>query len=318
MAVTSPPAEGVRVAWEDVPGPVRAAIEEICGSAVVGARTQPGGFSPGVAARVVCADGTRHFVKAVSREANPESPGLHRQEGAVLAALDPVIAARRLPIPRLRGTVDRDPWMALVLEDVAGRHPAQPWRPGEIERVLAALDHLAEVLTPAPVPVPTVGERYAGAFTGWRTLARSPGHDRLDSWTLAHLDELAALEATWAAHAAGDTLLHTDIRADNLLLTPDRVVVVDWPHACRGAAFVDPVFFAPSVAMQGGPELAGVLALSATGRNADRQDLAATVCAVAGYLTQRSLEPAPAGLPTVRAFQAAQGAVARRWLAALL
>jgi hypothetical protein len=42
------------------------------------------------------------------------------------------------------------------------------------------------------------------------------------------------------------------------------------------------------------------------------------VCAVAGYLTQRSLEPAPAGLPTVRAFQAAQGAVARRWLAALL
>jgi hypothetical protein len=27
---------------------------------------------------------------------------------------------------------------------------------------------------------------------------------------------------------------------------------------------------------------------------------------------------APAGLPSVRAFQAAQGAVARRWLAALL
>jgi aminoglycoside phosphotransferase (APT) family kinase protein len=318
VAVTGPPAEGVRVAWGDLPGPVRAAIEEICGSAVVKARTQPGGFSPGVAARVVCADGTRHFVKAVSREANPDSPGLHRQEGDVLAALDAVIAVRRLPIPRLRGTVDRDPWIALVLEDVDGRHPAQPWRPGEIERVLAALDHLAEALTPAPIAVPTVGERFADAFTGWRTLARSPRHDGLDRWTLAHLGELAALEATWTAHAAGDTLLHTDVRADNLLLTPDRVVVVDWPQACRGAAFIDPVFLALSVAMQGGPGLADMLALSRAGRTADRQDLAATVCAVAGYLTQRSLEPAPAGLPTVRAFQAAQGAVARRWLAELL
>jgi aminoglycoside phosphotransferase (APT) family kinase protein len=318
MAVTGPPAEGVRVAWEDLPGPVRAAIEEICGSAVVKARTQPGGFSPGVAARVVCADGTGHFIKAVSREANPDSPGLHRQEAEVLAALDPLITAGRLPIPRLRGTVDRDPWTALVLEDVDGRHPAQPWRSGEIERVLAALDHLAEVLTPAPIAVPTVGERFADAFTGWRTLARSPQHDGLDRWTLAHLGELAALEATWAAHAAGDTLLHTDVRADNLLLTPDRVVVVDWPHACRGAAFVDPVFLAPSVAMQGGPGLDDLLALSRAGRAAGRQDLAATMCAVAGYLTQRSLEPAPAGLPTVRAFQAAQGAVARRWLAELL
>jgi hypothetical protein len=70
--------------------------------------------------------------------------------------------------------------------------------------------------------------------------------------------------------------------------------------------------------MQGGPGPADVLALSRAGRAADRQDLAVTVCAVAGYLTQRSLEPAPAGLPTLRAFQAAQGAVARRWLAELL
>ena len=316
--MTGPPAEGVRVAWADVPGPVRRAIEEACGSAVVEARTQPGGFSPGVAARVVCADGSRHFVKAVSAEANRESPALHRQEGQVLAALDPVIVARALPIPRLRGTVDADPWLALVLEDVDGRHPAQPWQPAEIDRVLAALDQLAEALTPAPITVPAVAELYADAFTGWRTLAGSPLQDGLDRWSLAHLGELAALEATWATNATGDTLLHTDVRADNLLLAPGRVVVVDWPHASRGAAFIDPVFLAPSVTMQGGPEPADLLARSRAGRNASQPGLAATVCAVAGYLTLRSLEPAPAGLPTVRAFQAAQGGIARRWLAGIL
>lgn len=93
---------------------------------------------------------------------------------------------------------------------------------------------------------------------------------------------------------------------------------MDWPHACHGAAFAELVFLAPSVAMQGGPEPAGLLALSATGRGVDAQALAATVCAVAGYLTYRSFQPAPAGLPTVRAFQAAQGEIARRWLAELI
>lgn len=42
------------------------------------------------------------------------------------------------------------------------------------------------------------------------------------------------------------------------------------------------------------------------------------ICALAGYLTERSLRAAPPGLPTVRRFQAAQAEVSRRWLATLL
>jgi hypothetical protein len=78
------------------------------------------------------------------------------------------------------------------------------------------------------------------------------------------------------------------------------------------------VLWAPSVAMQGGPEPGELLARSALGRSASRPALTAIVCALAGYFTQRSLQPAPPGLPTVRAFQAAQGEVTRRWLAQLL
>ena len=46
--------------------------------------------------------------------------------------------------------------------------------------------------------------------------------------------------------------------------------------------------------------------------------LAALVCGMAGYLTRQALRPPPPGLPTVRAFQAAQGTAARRWLAELI
>ena len=314
--MSAPPAEGARVAWQEVPSPVRGAIERVCGAPVIEAETQPGGFSPGVAARVRCADGTRRFVKAVSAEVNPESREMHRREASVLADLDQAIAAGRVPAPRLRGTAELGSWFALVTDDVAGHHPALPWREDELGLALAALGRLAEV--PAPATVPAVSEYFDDAFTGWRILSATPGDDRIDPWARARLSELAALEATWAAHAEGASLLHADIRGDNMLLTGDGVVLVDWPHACRGAAFTDAVFFAPSVAMQGGPEPTVLLARSGAGRDASREAVATVVCALAGFFTEHSLRPPPPGLPTLRRFQAAQAEVACRWLATLL
>ncbi|HYX57489.1 MAG TPA: phosphotransferase, partial [Streptosporangiaceae bacterium] len=129
---------------------------------------------------------------------------------------------------------------------------------------------------------------------GWRTLATSPGRDHMDPGRV-HLDQLADLEATWADHAAGDTLLHADLRADNLLLTGQGAMVVDWPWACRGAAFTDLVLFAPSVGLQGGPPPAELIASSPYGSAASPHAVTALVCALAGYLTETSLRP-----PTTR------------------
>lgn len=316
--MSAPPAEGARVGWHDVPEPVREAIESVCGSPVIAAVSQRGGFSPGVAARVRCGDGGRWFVKAVSAAFNSESPQFHRREARVLADLGPLIAAGRVPAPRLRGTVALGPWFALVVDDVDGSQPALPWRDDQLASVVAAIDRLHEALTPAPVRVPAVAECFETDFTGWRTLASAPENERLDPWSRAHLAELADLEATWAVHAAGDTVLHADIRADNLLLADGGVTFVDWPHACRGAAFVDLVLSAPSVAMQGGPEPAAFLAMSRAGREASGESVTAIVCAMSGFFTAASLRAPPPGLPTLRRFQAAQGEAARRWLAALL
>ena len=304
--------------WAGVPAPVRTAIEQACGATVVEAQTAPGGFSPGLAARILCADGRRRFVKAACSQVNPDAPRLHRQEARVLGELGPLIRSGRLPAPRLQATVEHGSWFALIVDDIEGQHPDLPWEDGQIGQVLDALDSLAAVLTPAPVSGPGIGEYLGTDFTGWRILAQRPVDDRLDPWSRSHLTELAALEATWAVHASGTTLLHADIRADNLLLTGGGVMIVDWPHACRGAAFVDVVLWAPSVAMQGGPQPAELLARSSAGRSATRASVTATVCALAGYFTERSFRPPPAGIPTLRAFQAAQGEVARRWLAQLL
>jgi aminoglycoside phosphotransferase (APT) family kinase protein len=304
-----PPARGERLPWDGLPPALRATIEQRLGAPVARAVTRPGGFSPGLAATLELADGRSVFAKAVGPEPNPDSPELHRREARVAAALPPEI-----PAPRLLFSVEHEPgWIALVFEHVEGREPELPWRSNELERVLAALAELAEALTPSPLEAPPIGERLAELFRGWRTLA-AVGAEGVDAWARERLDELCDLEARWPAAAVGETLLHCDVRADNILLSAERVVLVDWPHACVGAAWIDLMVFLPSVAMQGGPHAWQVWESHPLGRDAPPEDALPVVAALAGFFVERSLQPPPPGLPTLREFQRAQGVEALAWL----
>ncbi len=313
MTAAPPPASNQRIPWESLPPRLRAAIEQRLGSQVVAARTQSGGFSPGVAARLELADGRRAFVKAVSPVPNAEAPRIYRREGRIVSAM-PTSA----PVPRLLWMLDDDPdgWVVLAIEDVEGRQPAVPWVGGELDDVLGAMAALASDLTPSPLRPPIVADAAEafGEATNWASLLATPD-PALDPWSARHLAALAALEASAAEAARGDTLLHFDLRADNVLLTSNGVRFVDWPHAHVGGAFVDLVWFAPSVAMQGGPRPQDLVARYGPARDADPDALDAVIAGVAGYFTAGSLQPPSPGLPTLRAFQAAQGEVARRWLA---
>lgn len=305
MSTWGPAASGVRLTWEGLPEAVRRSIEARLEGRVAAATGQPGGFSPGMAARLTIEGGRRAFVKAVSAAQNRDSPGMHRREARIAAAM-PVSA----PVPRLLEAWDEDGWAILIHEDVDGHQPVLPWRRDEIERVMAAISRLHAELTPAPIPgMPAVGRDpgFDAAFSGWRRLRRDPP-EGLDGWSRDHLEELAAVEEGWAAGAAGDTLLHLDLRADNILIREDgEVLFVDWPAAARGAAFLDVVGMAPSVGMQGGPDLDWMLAHHSPSVDADP----GAVTAIAGYFTCQAMEPAVPGLPTLRPFQAAQGVVAR-------
>lgn len=308
---SSPPATGARLQWHHLPSPVRAVVEDWLGSRIVSAVTQPTGFSPGVAARLQTVDGRRVFIKAVGPEPNPTCPDVHRREARVVSQLP-----KSAPAPRLLWGYDEgdDGWVLLLFEDIEGRHPQEPWLNEELNRVLATLRQLADLLTPAPLAALSAGERFERGICGWRSLQQERPAG-LDDWSRRHLDRLAALEATALEAISGDTLVHFDVRADNLLLTPERVFVVDWPHVCVGPAWVDLVCFAPSVEMQGGPSPEELLNRYLADRRADPDAITAAVASLAGFFTSGALQPPPPGLPTLRAFQAAQAVVARRWLA---
>jgi aminoglycoside phosphotransferase (APT) family kinase protein len=294
-----------------LPETVTTPLRDLLGSNVVSATNQPNGFSPGVAARLVTDSNERYFIKAVSAQVNAHSVALHQREVEILRVVQELVPER---VANLVGVIDAPPWFAVVIRDVEGRHPGEPWTKSDLERVVRGWDDLIAHLTPAPAAITDdVVARLRSGFGGWSDLLANGGEGLSDPWVRKNLVRLAALEERWADATAGNSLLHLDVRSDNILLTETGTVFVDWPHAARGAPGVDLVLFAPTVTMHGGPPPSEVLALSAHGRM-DPDQLATLVGTWGGMLTANSLLPPPPGLPNLREFQGFQASILRSWL----
>ena len=300
-------AAGQRIGWDDVPVRVRAEVEHILGSPIVEARSQTGGFSPGSADRVRTRDGRRAFVKAAGRSLNEKTVRMHRREIAVSAGL-----TEGIPAPTLLGSYDDGDWVALVLDDVEGAHPRTPWDAAELAAVLVALGHLAAAPLSAEQSVyRQAGEVLARDFAGWRRIAADPPPD-LDPWARGHIDELTGRADEVLPRLTGESLLHMDIRADNLLVRPDgAVVIVDWPWAARGPAWLDTLSTLVNVNLFGGHD---VETLAAAHVRADPDDITGFLVGLTGYFIDVARRPDSPGLPTVRAFQAAQGRATLDWV----
>jgi len=291
-----------RLPWESVPADIRAIVDERLGSPVVRAVSQDGGFSPGAAARLWCADGTTAFAKAVSLGQNAGTPLLHRAEARIAAQL-PATA----PVPQFRFAHDDGDWVVLVFDASPGRVPALPWTFETAGRVATAVGGLSRELTPCPVPdVLPVSTLLAEDLTTWTRLATDPPPD-LDPWERRNLGRLSDVGQRLlgpGSALAGDTLLHLDLRADNILLEPGgRVVFVDWPWACRGAAWIDLLLFALDPLVYGGVDPERVVSAGGGLTGVDLEAVSGLLLSLAGMWALSCRAPVPPGMPTLRAHQ---------------
>ncbi|MFI5957794.1 phosphotransferase family protein [Cryptosporangium sp. NPDC051539] len=299
-----------RPTWAELPADVRNGIEAALGARVVSARSAPLGLTPGLASRVELDDGRRAFLKAAGAHRGAGAVEKLRHEARVLGVLPGGV-----PAPRLLGFYDDGRWAALACTDVDGRVPRLPWEHAELDRVLTALAECAAAATPSPLTEPRFVTDWAADLTGWRSLDPDGVAEALPAglarWAIEHLDDLARLEAGWSVAADGDTLLHGDLRADNILLTADRVYLVDWPSSSVGAPWLDLLFFLPTVT---GADLDEIVRHHPLTRDVAPATITATVAAIAGFLVTVGLEPPPWYAPEVRRFQLAEAVTAVRWL----
>jgi hypothetical protein len=305
MAAVRPPyaVTAVRPSWDELPDAVRAAITARTGTPTE-VTVAGGGFTAGFAASVTDVDGRRTFVKAVSSSNQPIHASYVRE--AEVHALLPL----GVPAPRLTWRTDVDvedgtSWVLLGFDQVEGRMPGQPWTADDFGRVVLALEATADALRSLEWDAPDRLADDAGdaeVLTFWQRVDVTHLDDDLATWVVEQRARLSAATGRAPAAFIGDDWIHTDVRADNLLLDEEQVWLVDWNWLTRAPAWVDLALLLPQ-AFADAVDLAPALRSRLLAGVPD-DDVDAVIAWLAAFVLVRAEGPEPTfGSPWIRHHQ---------------
>ncbi|WP_235619382.1 phosphotransferase [Embleya scabrispora] len=201
-----------RIAWDALSVRTRTAVHALTGR-IHSARPVEGGHHSALAVHLDTTDGPV-FVKGI-RADHPLASAQRREAriGESLAGVGPRVLWQLLV----------DGWDLVGFEFVHGRHAQYH----EHSRDLNLLADTLTVLANLPLPAAEV----PSAATRWAVRPEDT-------------DLRAALQ--------GHTLCHADFNPENILVTPDRLVLVDWGWAVRGPAWLDPALVVIRLIATGG------------------------------------------------------------------
>jgi len=303
-------ADRLRPTWTTLPPSLRAQIVSAIGGDFVGDEPAHGGFSASYAGVVTTTAGNA-FVKACAADWHADSLYFLREEMRTLAHLPSSVA------PRLLAAMDDSVGTALVIEAIDGYHPGQPWTTEDLHAVARALRGLST--SPAPPEMPRAEDRMLPGFTRWQEIAADPHLlDALPHDLSAQMPQLLRIEEGFRDALHGNAIVHDDVRADNILISDGKAHLLDWPHARRGAAWIDLPCLLPSIEASGGPSCEEAWAVFEEHDAPPQSALLPVISAFASFLWYQQAQPEIPQLPGLREFQRAQAIPALRWLAGLL
>jgi hypothetical protein len=302
-----------RPTWLDLPVQVRDLVESRLGATVVGSWSAGTGFTPGLASRLRLSDRTDVFVKAAS-SADDELHGwplsdAYRTEIRKLHALPDGIGA-----PPLRwhedAQIEGEQWVVAAYDFVAGAPPRRPWRADQLALVTAKLTDVAALLTPPPtgLGLESLESELMGNLD--YRLDTVVEHLQPGRW----LDQVVDLCRTAAPHLHGETVVHMDLRDDNVLIDEaNEVWIVDWNWPVVGAAWTDLLCVLLS-ARGDGLDVEAILREHSLTSRLPPESIDALLALLWSFWAVGIRQPVPAGSPHLRDHQRWYEQVTRGWL----
>ncbi|MBA2531750.1 MAG: phosphotransferase [Nocardioidaceae bacterium] len=295
----------IRPTWAELPSGVRELIERRLGNSVTGAVSQRSGYTPGFASRLTLADGSRAFVKAADGATRGHFADTYREEIRKLQALPAGI-----PAPLLRWSWDADGWVVLCLDDIAGSPPQRPWLGSELRAAVDTVTAMSRLLTPAPdgLQLPTWREELGGFPAYW---------ERFDPQgeVAEHGEEIRELAQSGLIVGGGDTLVHCDLRDDNLIVDDaGKMWVCDWNWPVLGAEWVDLLTLLIS-ARGDGHDVDALLVANPLTCDVPSSDVDRVLALLAVYFLGAKEGETPATSPWLRVHQRWYANVTWSWLA---
>jgi hypothetical protein len=241
-------------------------------------------------------DGSSVFAKHAVDDLTADWLRTERRMYETLASLDCV--------PRLVAWIEGERPL-LVIEDLSDATWPPPWDRAQVDAVVSSLGQLAGFQLPDGLQLLEDGEK---PDDGWQRIMSDPREflslglcDR--GWLERNGPVLASASA--AAPLAGPSLLHGDVRSDNLCFRDGSALLIDWNGVCIGNPVFDVAFFLPSLESEGGPAPEEVL-----------PDCPPELVAfVSGFFASRAGQPLLPHAPLVRQVQASQLKTALPWAA---
>lgn len=310
-------------AWRSVPASVRREVGITLGAEVTRAMRIYGGYSATPTFRLRLSDGRRAFFKGAIAASSEFAREAHNREERVYWELASFIAGWS---PVFYGAFETDGWKVMLLEDL-GPKTAPPWKRSTLRAVARAFGEFHRE---------NQGSEFPDSLGRPQTQMMTPDHlwmmvenfdrdavaglagdaaDDARRWLDASLPVLMRVSRTIGEVGQPYSLIHRDVRSDNLRWTPDGLCLLDWPHAGVGPAEYDIVEFAQSVESEGGPSAGQVLAWYGERFPLRDDAVDAAVAALAGFFATHAHRPEIPGLPRLRSFQRAQLRVTLAWAA---
>lgn len=194
-------------------------------------------------------DGSGAFVKAAT---DPWTERQLRVEHLVLSTV------RGEHMPSVLAWIDEPAqhFPVLITEDLSSAywpasHEGVVWRAGQFEALFSGIRSVTSMRAPE-----ALDKLHSRVHKTWAEIATSPEPFlRLglcsEEWYQQVIDALICAEQEVVT--AGETLLHGDVRSDNVCFRGSGVVFVDWAEAMRGNPAYDLACVLPTLHLEGGP-----------------------------------------------------------------
>ncbi|RXK86101.1 phosphotransferase [Filimonas effusa] len=228
---------------------LKEAIENVLNKKIIQCVQPNFGLSAALRYSIELEDKSKVFVKAATDD---QTAGWLRTEHSVLASYQDNF------MPEIINWIDEFVnFPILITQDFSNAFWAASdkgvhWRKGDIELLLDTVKKLSTIKGRHLLP------KLENHNTGvWAKIAEDPeGFLKLKmcsgNWLMHSIDYL--IEAESKVDKTGETLVHGDIRSDNICIDGSRVVFVDWSNACIGSADHDLVNLLPTLHLEGGPD----------------------------------------------------------------
>lgn len=271
---------------------IRERLEALLGHRPTAFHTVEGGYTPAQRWCVDFTDRGRVFAKIGTTD---QSSSALRKEYAAYSNFEGKF------MPELRAFDDHPDSPILLIEDLRDAQWPPPWTDSRVADVLSTLNDVHS-LGPPIEPFSSVHSRIKN---GWREVEANPDafdHLALVSreWRQKAISSL--VEAADRVNTDAPTLIHFDVRSDNLCIADRGAVLIDWNVACLGNPDLDTGFWLPSLHSEGGPPPESILA--------DSPEIAAWV---SGFFAARAGLPIIPYAPRVRTVQLSQLRMALPW-----